>query len=194
MAKNAHKVLEDEDVSVYAPTLARVCRLHVSTILKLAEEGIVVRIARGRYAQWASIGNLIEHYREQAAGRIGRDENIDAVHANCELKNSQRRLNELRIAKMEGELISLPDVKAAWLVIVPARARFDLPHLTGEDQKALDRLAREMLTEVATEGRVRHSRSLRSGCQWRHLSQRKARQNLAPQLISICHAIRGKNH
>jgi phage terminase Nu1 subunit (DNA packaging protein) len=165
MAKNARKILEDEDVSVDAPTLARICRLDVRTILKLAEQEIVVRVARGRYAQWASVGNLIEHYREQAAGRIGRDETVDAMRANCELKNSQRRLNELRIAKIEGELISLPEVEAAWAEIalatrqlfmaLPARARFDLPHLTGADQKVLERLVREMLTEVATEGRVR---------------------------------------
>ena len=119
----------------FSPTLARICRLDVRTILKLAEQGTVVRVARGRYAQFASISRLIEHYRKQAAGRVGRDENIDAVRANCELKNSQRRLNELRIGKMEGELISLPEVKAAWdeialgvrqlFMSLPARARFE---------------------------------------------------------------------
>ena len=86
------------------------------------------------------------------------------MRANCELKNSQRRLNELRIAKMEGNLISIPEIDAAWTEIalsirqlfmsLPARARFELPHLTGQDQEALDTLVREMLTEVATEGRV----------------------------------------
>ena len=36
----------------------------------------------------------------------------------------------------------------------PARARFDLPPITGQDQEALDTLVRQMLTEVATEGCV----------------------------------------
>jgi phage terminase Nu1 subunit (DNA packaging protein) len=165
MAKSTHTIVPVEDVIVDAPALARICRLNLRTILKLAEQDIVVRVKRGRYAQWASISNLIEHYRLQAAGRIGRDETVDAVRANCELKTSQRRLNELRIAKMVGQLISLPEVEAAWNEIalnvrqlfmsLPARARFDIPHLTAEDQRVLDRLVREMLTEVATEGRVR---------------------------------------
>lgn len=114
------RALEDEDVIVDAPTLARICRLDVRSILKLAEQGIVVRVARGRFVQWASLGNLIEHYREQAAGRIGGDETVDAVRTNCELKNSQRRLNDLRIARMEGELISLPEVEATWAEVALA--------------------------------------------------------------------------
>jgi phage terminase Nu1 subunit (DNA packaging protein) len=73
MPKNAHKALEETDVIVGAPTLARICRLDVRTILKLAEEGIVVRVARGRFAQWESLGNLIEHYRSRAAGRESLD-------------------------------------------------------------------------------------------------------------------------
>jgi hypothetical protein len=118
MTKSPHKVVEADDVIVDAPTLAHVCRLDVRTVLKLGEQGVVVRVARGRFAQWESIGNLMAHYRAQAAGRIGRDENVDAVRANCELKNSQRRLNEIRIARMDGALISLPEVEAAWAEIV----------------------------------------------------------------------------
>ena len=164
MTKKSDKIVKAGDVIVDAPALARICRLNVRTIHKLAEQGIIVRVSPGRFDQWSSIGNLLEHYREQASGRIGRDKNVDAVRANCELKNSQRRLNELRIAKMEGSLISIPEVDAAWTEIalsirqlfmsLPARARFDLPYLTGQDQEALDTLVRQMLTEVATEGCV----------------------------------------
>jgi phage terminase Nu1 subunit (DNA packaging protein) len=165
MAKKARKVTETEDSPVDARTLARICRLDVRTILKLAEQGIVVRVARGLFAQWKSVGNVIEHYRERAAGRESRDGSVDIVKSNAALRDSQRRLTDIKIAQLEGELISLPEVRDAWAEIalavrqlflsLPARARFDLPHLTGEDQKALERLVHEMLTEVATEGRVR---------------------------------------
>jgi hypothetical protein len=37
MTKNTHKVVEADDVIVDATTLARICRLDVRTILKLAE-------------------------------------------------------------------------------------------------------------------------------------------------------------
>lgn len=165
MTRRARNKAEDDNVDVEAATLARFCRLNVRTIFKLAEQGIVVRLKRGRYAQWASIGNLIEHYREQATGRIGHDESADAVRANCERKDSRKRLNELRIAKIKGELLSLPEAKAAWTEIAagvralflsfPARARFDCPNLTAADQKTLEKIARDMLTEIAFQGVVR---------------------------------------
>ena len=160
MAKKALKIdsMTDEEV-VDAPTLARLCRLDVRTVLKHAENGIVVRVSRGRFALEPSLGNLIEHYRKRAAGREARDGKVDVVKANAALRDSQRRLNEIKIAKLEGRLISLPEVEDAWAEVAlqvrqlfmafPSRARFDLPHLTGADQKVLDRLAREMLTELA---------------------------------------------
>jgi len=165
MTKNAlnSSSVSDEQV-VDAPTLARICRLDVRTILKHAENGIVVRASRGRFALEQSLGNLIDHYRKRAAGREARDGTVDIVKENAALRASQRRLNEIKAAQLEGDLISLPEVKAAWdevamqvrqlFMAFPARARFDLPHLTGADQKVLDRLARDMLLELATQGDV----------------------------------------
>ena len=164
MPKNARGGLEAEDVVVGAATLAHICRLDTRTILKLAEQGIVVRVGRGQFAQWESLGNLVEHYRSRAAGRESLDGTIDAVRANAALHDSQRRLTDIKIARLEGSLISLEDVRLAWdevalgvkqlFLSLSARARFDLPHLTGADQKALDCLVRAMLSELATEGEV----------------------------------------
>jgi phage terminase Nu1 subunit (DNA packaging protein) len=126
----------------------------VRTVLKLAEKGIVVRLARGRFAQEQSVANIIEHYRNRASGREAQDGTVDIVKANAALRDSQRRLNEIKIAQLEGNLISMPEVQAAWddialgvkqlFLAFPSRARFDLPHMSGADQKVLDRLARDM--------------------------------------------------
>jgi phage terminase Nu1 subunit (DNA packaging protein) len=84
---------------------------------------------------------------------------VDAARANAELKDAQRRLTEIKIKQLDGELISLPEIRAAWAEIalnvkqmflsLPARARFRITHLTGEDQNILDEIVRDMLDEVA---------------------------------------------
>jgi phage terminase Nu1 subunit (DNA packaging protein) len=135
------------------------------TIERYAKDGLAVRVGHGRYLLGPSIHNITKRLREQAAGRLGRTDDVDAVRSSAELRDAQRRLTEIRAAKLSGELISLPDIEDAWREIgiatrqlflsLPARARFDLPHLTGEDQKALERLVRDMLREVATEGPMR---------------------------------------
>ena len=135
------------------------------SIERYAADNLAVRVGHGRYLLGPSIHNVTKRLREQAAGRLGRTDDIDAVKSAAELKDAQKRLTDLRAAKLSGELISMPEIADAWAEIalavrqlflsLPARARFDLPHLTGEDQKTLERLVREMLTEVATEGSVR---------------------------------------
>jgi phage terminase Nu1 subunit (DNA packaging protein) len=111
------------------------------------------------------VSNVVKRLREQAAARLGHRESVDVVRANARFKDAQTRLTEIKIKQLEGELISLPEVEAPWdevadvirqlFLTFPARARADLPHLNGSDQKALDKLARAMLTEAATEGSVR---------------------------------------
>jgi phage terminase Nu1 subunit (DNA packaging protein) len=156
---------ELNEFEVAGPVLGAVLCVDAKSIQRYAAEGVAVRVGHGRYLLLQSVQNLVRRLREQAAGRIGRDQNCDAVKANAELKQAQKRLTELRIAQLEGNLISLDEVKTAWdevalsvrqlFMSLPSRARFDLPHLSGADQKVLERLTREMLTEVATEGAVR---------------------------------------
>lgn len=120
--------------------------------------GLLVKVGHGRYKLFETVQNICRYRKRQAEGRIGKEETVDAVKANADLKTSQKELNDLRIAKMRGELVPIDDVKTAWddvalgvkqlFMAFPQRARFDLPHLTGADQKVLERLARDMLDEL----------------------------------------------
>ncbi len=132
------------------------------TVRLYAKRGLAVRVAHGTFAMVDSVHGITKVLREQAAGRIGRNENVDAARANMEFKDAQRDLTRLKLKQLGGELISLGEIEEAWdevaLVIkqlfltYPARLRADLPHLTGKDQKVMDRVARDMLSEAATEG------------------------------------------
>jgi phage terminase Nu1 subunit (DNA packaging protein) len=152
-------------LEVSSRTLGQILGADQRTIERYGSDGLAVRVGHGRYLLTPTVRNVVKRLREQAAGRIGHDESVDVVRANARFKDAQTRLTDIKIKQLEGELISLPEVEAAWdevaatikqlFLTFPVRARADLPHLTGTDQKLLYKLAREMLTEVATEGRVR---------------------------------------
>jgi phage terminase Nu1 subunit (DNA packaging protein) len=152
-------------LEVSARNLGQILGVSQKTIERYASDGLAVRVGHGRYRLVQSVSNVVKRLREKAAGRLGHDESTDVVRANARFKDAQTRLTEIKIRQLEGELISLPEVEAAWdevaatikqlILTFPARARADLPHLTGRDQKVLDGLARTMLTEVATEASVR---------------------------------------
>lgn len=132
---------------------------------KWANTGQVVRVKRGTYDIPESIKKIIATLGEQAAGRMGQDGSTDAVRANAQFKDSQRKLNELKAAQIEGRMIAIEDVEEAWgalvtstqelILTIPGRIRFDLPHLTGADQQVIDRTVRDMLEETAIEGAPR---------------------------------------
>lgn len=144
---------------VDAKVLGDLLVLDPRTIRRLASDGIIKRIAPGRYALKESVQGYCAHIRTQAAGRATKEGKIDPIEESALLRREQRQLAELRRANLEGRLISIEEVKAVWrdLVIstqqlflsVPSRARFDLPKLTGADQKVLKRLCIDMLAETA---------------------------------------------
>lgn len=120
--------------------------------------GLVVEFSRGRYNLIETIRKVVPYLREVAAGRQGKD-GVDVGAANAGFKNAQTRLTELKIAQAEGRLVSIEEVEQAWSTIalavkttvlsLPGRARFDLPHLTGADQKVLQKLVRQALEELS---------------------------------------------
>jgi phage terminase Nu1 subunit (DNA packaging protein) len=71
------------ETEVDAKTLSEFLRLHPRQVLKLAEQGLVVRMSRGKFALIESVANVVSHYRERLAGHTSADGKIDAMKSNA---------------------------------------------------------------------------------------------------------------
>jgi phage terminase Nu1 subunit (DNA packaging protein) len=140
-------------------TLARVLRCDEAAIRRYARAGLIRRSRGGKYPLFPSIGAVVEHLREAAAGR-GTGE---AMREGAQLKAAQRRLVELRYQQMDGQLLALADVETVWADLVtatkwlflalPERARAAWPQLGDQGQAVMAQLCAAMLREVALKGR-----------------------------------------
>ena len=75
---------------------------------------------------------------------------------------AQRRLTELKIKTMEGELISATEAVSVWselakdvramVLSMPSRVAGELPHLVASEVEILKRLSRNMLAELKALG------------------------------------------
>jgi phage terminase Nu1 subunit (DNA packaging protein) len=159
----AKETVTPVDNSVDAETVARWLNCSLRMVREYAERGLVVRIEPGRFDLERSVGNVVLHLRELASSRRGAD-GTDVVKASAALKDAQRKLAELKYHQLDGQLISLREAEAVWSGLVrsgrvlfqslPARARVVLPHLTDADQATLEKLADDMLREIALKGPV----------------------------------------
>ena len=138
--------------------LAHLLACDVSLIDGLARKGIAVRLSRGRYDAVATVRNYIKHLREMAAGRVG-VKGQDVSAANIAYRESQTKLNEQKLKKEAGELISVEEVRSNWAGIMrtvrqfvlglPNQIAFEVPTLTVHDRKAITRICREGLEDAA---------------------------------------------
>ncbi len=72
------------------------------------------------------------------------------------------RLRALKLSQEMGKLVDVEAVKNEWLKMIteaktkllalPVKAKANLPHLTASDVSVLDRLMREILTDIADAG------------------------------------------
>jgi phage terminase Nu1 subunit (DNA packaging protein) len=159
----AKEAVTQVDISVDAATVARWLNCSPRMVRQYAEDGLAVRTGPGRFDLERSVGNVVLNLRELASSRRGAD-GTDVVKASAALKDAQRKLAELKYQQLDGQLMSLPEAEAVWSELVrsgrvlfqllPTRARLVLPHLTDADQAALEKLADDMLREIALKGPV----------------------------------------
>ena len=160
ITKNADKSVDD---SVDAATVARWLKCSTRMVREYVEQGLVVRTGPGQFDLEASVRGVVLYLRELASSRRGAD-GTDVVKASAALKDAQRKLAELKYQQLDGQLISLREAEAVWSGLVrsgrvlfqslPARARVVLPHLIDTDQATLEKLADDMLREIALKGPV----------------------------------------
>lgn len=145
--------------TVSVKQLADVLDCSTRQVEKYCEEGLVVRVERGSYHFLTSVRNVVQHLRKQASNNMGGDGKQSVADENILFRRSQRKLSELRIAQLEGQLISVAEIDEAWAVLVaanrqlmlslPGRYRLENPAASGHDQKVLQTLVHEMLTETS---------------------------------------------
>jgi hypothetical protein len=145
-------------IEVDALALAEMLDCDERTVRKYAQMGIAKRTARDRYALFESIAGVVEHFR----GLASQHGTAEAMRANAALKDAQRRLVDFRYEQLNSQLISLAEIKAMWgdlvqatewlFLALPGRAKLAFPHLTGDQQAALERLSRDLLSEAAIKG------------------------------------------
>ena len=83
----------------------------LTTLDLYVKRGWVKKVGRGQFLLLEVVASVTKRVREMAAGRMGKDDTVDAAKANADLKNSQRKLVEARLEMLSGNLISLPEIE-----------------------------------------------------------------------------------
>jgi phage terminase Nu1 subunit (DNA packaging protein) len=86
------------------------------------------------------------------------------MRANAALRDSQRRLTDLRYDQLRGTLVSMTEIEAMWGELIQAtqflfrsiasRMRDRAPDLSREHYELLQQLTQELLREVAVAGKA----------------------------------------
>jgi phage terminase Nu1 subunit (DNA packaging protein) len=150
------------DASVDAVTVGRWLSCSPRMVRQYAEEGLAVRTGPGRFDLEASVRGVVLHLRELASGH--RSEGADVVKASAELKQSQKRLVDLRYNQLRAKLISIDELEAVWSDLILAtqflfrsiapRFRERAPYLSPQHYEMLQELTQELLREVAIAGKA----------------------------------------
>jgi len=158
----AKKTVASVDDSVDVETVARWLSCSTRQVRQYAEEGLAVCTGPGRFDLEGSVRGVVKHLRELASGH--RSEGADVVKASAELKQSQKRLVDLRYNQLRAKLISIDEVEAMWSDLILAtqflfrsiapRFRERAPYLSPQHYEMLQELTQELLREVAIAGKA----------------------------------------
>ncbi|MCC2651676.1 MAG: hypothetical protein K0R61_1767 [Microvirga sp.] len=155
-----------EHAVIHRNELAQLLGLQSPQMLDVhAREGHLVRAEkRGWFKLAASIKAMAEHQRSVAAKHRSGDGKHDVAAESAQLKSAQRRLTELKIKAMEGDLVSATEALSVWgefakdvramFLALPSRVAGELPHLVTSEVEILKRLSRDMLAELKALGEV----------------------------------------
>jgi phage terminase Nu1 subunit (DNA packaging protein) len=141
-------------------TLGRVLDCDAQEIRRYWRTGIIKRSAAKTYPLFPSIRFVVGHFRRLASG-YGTGE---AMRANAALRDSQRRLTDLRYDQLRGALVTMTEIEEVWGDLIQAtqflfrsiapRMRERAPDLSHAHFELLQELAQELLRETAIAGRA----------------------------------------
>jgi phage terminase Nu1 subunit (DNA packaging protein) len=150
---------QELDGVVSGETLQKILGVSHETVRRLARDGHLEKIGRGRYDLLPSLQKYIEHLREVASGRGGEDEQAELAREKMLLTREQREGQELKNQILRGELVEASKVTLEWARVmasirsiwlsIPARIRTALPHLRTHEVDSIDRVVRDLLTDMA---------------------------------------------
>jgi len=142
--------------------LAQMLGITQQQIKNLVDNGVVVKVGRGKYDAIQSVKNYINGMRDREQLRNKKPEEIRVMVEAQKLEHEtvKTRKTQLQVLQMEGALHHADDVKAIWNnIIVAAKSRLlsigvkVSPQVAGETdatviKDAIDREVREALTEI----------------------------------------------
>lgn len=145
--------------AITARDLGALLGVSARTIRDLAQDGVVVKLDKGRYDRDASILSYCTRLREVAAGRGGESGVATLTAERARLAREQADAAALKNAALRGDMLSAADVTASWrailtgvrsrLMAVASRVGARTPHLTRADIEIIDSEVREALEEAS---------------------------------------------
>lgn len=141
--------------------LSVLLKLSMRALSDLAATGVLVPAPKkGTYLTLPSIHNYIEKQRAAAANRAEEQRN-PLNDEKLLTEKVTRRIQEIKLAQMEAEVLTLADVSESWsglalkfkaaLLSLPVELRQDLPHLTAHDGEVMRKAVRQKLRDLAKE-------------------------------------------
>lgn len=151
-----------EEVICGVVPLSKMLGVTQQQIKNLADNGVVVKLGRGKYDAIQSVANYINGMRDREELRNKKPEEIklEVEIQKLEHERYKTRKTQLQVMQQEGVLHHADDVKAIWNnIIVAAKSRLlsigvkVSPQIAGETDSAIikdsiDREIREALHEI----------------------------------------------
>lgn len=147
---------------ITARELAALLGVSARTIRELAQEGVVVKTGKGRYALAASVRAYCERQRAAAAGRGGESGVATLTAERARLAREQADAAAIKNAALRGDLLPAADVAASWRAIltgvrarmlaVPSRIGARAAHLSRADLEIVDSEIRDALEDASHAG------------------------------------------
>ena len=142
--------------SITEAELAQFLNVSSSHIRTLAKDGVIKRVARGRYSRQASTRAIIARLQDQVRARRPFTGLESEKHR---LVKEQADRAAIRNAQARGELIPAIEVERTWagilrevraaMLALPSRIQLRLQHLSAMDLYEIDLEIREALQEAS---------------------------------------------